>query len=39
MKNSAHDFNKWMANMGNIHYSDDDKMAKAFKIIEDNEKV
>ena len=38
-KNFADDFNKWMAKMGNIHYPDDNMMARAFQIIEDNEKV
>jgi hypothetical protein len=38
-KNLAQDFNEWMANMGNIHYTDDEKMAKAFQIIEDYEEV
>jgi len=28
-----------MAKMGNIHYPDDNMMARAFQIIEDNEKV
>lgn len=37
--NFADDFNKWMADMGNIHYTDDEKMAKAFQIIEDYEEV
>lgn len=32
-------FNEWMANMGNIYYSDDDKMSRAFDIIESYEKV
>ena len=38
-KNYAQEFNEWMASIGNIHYTDDNRMAKAFKIIEDNEKV
>jgi len=38
-KNIAQDFNEWMANMGNIHYSDDNKMARAFEIIHDHEKI
>ena len=38
-KNFAKDFNEWMANMGNIHYTDDERMARAFEIIEQNEKV
>jgi|TARA_R110000824_G_scaffold76646_1_gene194106 hypothetical protein len=38
-KNLAQDFNEWMANMGNIHYSDDNKMARAFEIIQDHEKI
>ena len=37
--NFADDFNKWMADMGNIHYTDDNRMAKAFKIIDEYEKV
>jgi len=32
-------FNEWMASIGNIYYSDDDKMAKAFKIIKDYEEI
>ena len=35
----AQDFNEWMANMGNIHYSDDDRMARAFEIIDNYEKI
>jgi len=38
-KSLAQDFNEWMAKMGNIHYSDDDKMSKAFEIIDNYEKV
>ena len=38
-KNFAQDFNEWMANIGNIHYSDDDRMARAFEIIDNHEKV
>jgi hypothetical protein len=38
-KNFADDFNKWMADIGNIHYTDDNSMARAFEIIKDNEKV
>jgi len=32
-------FNEWMASIGNIYYADDEKMARAFKIIEDYEKL
>ncbi len=32
-------FNEWMANIGNIYYTDDNRMAKAFKIIEEYEEV
>ena len=39
VKNFAEGFNKWMADMGNIHYSDDDRMANAFEIIDTHEKV
>lgn len=39
MTNVTQEFNEWMANMGNIHYTDDNRMAKAFKIIEEHEKV
>jgi len=35
----ADKFNKWMASIGNIYYADDEKMARAFKIIEDYEKL
>tara|TARA_R110002096_G_scaffold343595_1_gene536536 strand:- start:203 stop:313 length:111 start_codon:yes stop_codon:yes gene_type:complete len=35
----AQAFNKWMAKIGNIYYADDNKMAKAFKIIDEYEKV
>jgi len=38
-KKKADDFNKWMAKIGNIHYTDDNRMAKAFKIIDEYEKV
>lgn len=38
-KNLAQDFNKWMASIGNIHYTDDNKMAKAFEIIDTYEKI
>ena len=31
-------FNEWMASIGNIYYTDDDKMANAFKIIDNYEK-
>ena len=33
------EFNKWMAKIGNIYYADDELMAKAFKNIEEYEKV
>ncbi len=39
MENVTQDFNEWMANMGNIHYTNDERMAKAFEIIETYEKV
>ena len=32
-------FNEWMASIGNIHYADDNKMAKAFEIIDQYEKI
>jgi hypothetical protein len=32
-------FNEWMASIGNIYYTDDDKMANAFKIIDNYEKI
>ena len=35
----VNDFNEWMASIGNLYYSDDNKMARAFEIIEQNEKV
>lgn len=35
----AQDFNEWMASMGNIHYSNDERMARAFEIVTDNEEV
>ena len=38
-KNFAQDFNEWMAGIGNIHYSNDDSMARAFEIIDNYEKV
>ena len=38
-KNITQDFNEWMAKIGNIHYTDDERMAKAFKTIEEHEKV
>lgn len=33
------DFNEWMASIGNIYYSDDNKMARAFEIVEQHEKI
>lgn len=33
------EFNKWMAKIGNIHYANDNLMAKAFKIIEEYEEI
>ena len=33
------DFQEWMIKIGNIHYTDDNSMARAFKIIEGYEKV
>ena len=33
------EFNKWMAGIGNIYYSDDNKMARAFEIVEKHEKI
>lgn len=38
-KNLAQDFNEWMASIGNIHYSNDEQMARAFNIIDNNEEV
>ncbi len=38
-KNYAQEFNEWMASIGNIHYTNDDRMAKAFVIINEHEKV
>jgi len=38
-KNYAKEFNEWMASIGNIHYPNDNMMARAFQIIEDNEKI
>ena len=35
----AQKFNEWMAKIGNIYYADDNRMAKAFKIIDEYEKV
>jgi hypothetical protein len=35
----ANKFNEWMASIGNIYYTDDDRMAKAFEIINNYEKV
>ena len=33
------EFNKWMASIGNIYYSDDNKMARAFEIIDQHEEI
>jgi hypothetical protein len=33
------EFNEWMAKIGNIHYANDNSMARAFNIIEQNEEV
>ena len=33
------DFNEWMASMGNLYYSDDNKMARAFEIVDQHEKI
>lgn len=33
------EFNEWMAKIGNIYYADDNSMARAFKTIEEYEKV
>jgi hypothetical protein len=38
-KSLAKDFNEWMAKMGNIHYSDNERMAKAFEIIVEHEEI
>jgi hypothetical protein len=35
----AKDFHEWMANMQNIYYTDDNRMAKAFEIVDNYEKV
>jgi hypothetical protein len=35
----ADKFNKWMASIGNEYYADDDRMAKAFEIIDNYEEV
>ena len=35
----AQKFNEWMAKIGNIYYADDNRMAKAFKIIDEYEEV
>jgi len=35
----AKEFNEWMASIGNIYYTDDERMAKAFKIIDEYEEV
>ena len=32
-------FNEWMEKIGNIYYAEDDRMARAFKIIEEYEKI
>ena len=32
-------FNEWMAKIGNIYYADDNRMAKAFKIIAEYEEL
>ena len=32
-------FNEWMASIGNIYYSNNELMCKAFEKIEENEKV
>lgn len=33
------EFNEWMASIGNIYYSYDNKMARAFEIVEQHEKI
>ena len=33
------EFNEWMAKIGNIHYANDNLMAKAFNRIEEHEKI
>ena len=33
------EFNEWMAKIGNIYYANDNSMARAFNIIEQNEEV
>lgn len=35
----VHKFNEWMLKIKNIHYSDDNLMAKAFKVIEQYEEL
>lgn len=35
----AHEFNEWMLKIKNIYYADDNSMARAFNIIEQNEEV
>jgi hypothetical protein len=35
----THEFNEWMAKIGNVHYADDNLMAKAFKIIDEYEEI
>lgn len=37
-KNSAQDFNEWMASIGNIYYSDKESMSRAFEIIYNHKK-
>jgi hypothetical protein len=38
-KNFTKDFYEWMADMGNIHYTDDNRMARALEIIVNYEEV
>jgi len=33
------DFNEWMAKIGNIHYANDNLMAKAFEKIDQYEEI
>jgi hypothetical protein len=33
------EFNKWRASIGNIYYSDDNKMARAFEIVDQHEEI
>jgi hypothetical protein len=35
----AKEFNEWMASIGNIYYYDNEKMAKAFEIIDNYEEI